>query len=57
MTIPLVTTTLGASLWLGKSPIGWPEYIESVCSSVISAKYFIVSRYCAQFWNMAPLPP
>ena len=21
------------------------------------AKYFIVSRYCAQFWNMAPLPP
>ena len=57
MTIPLVTTTLGASLWLGNSPIGWPEYIESVCSSVISAKYFIVSRYCAQFWNIAPLPP
>lgn len=34
-----------------------PEYITSVCSSVISLKYFITKRYCAQFWNTAPLPP
>ena len=44
-------------MWEGKSPIGWPEYIASVCSSVMVARYCMVRRYCAQFWNMAPLPP
>ena len=55
--MPLVTTTRGASLCDGKSPIGVPENIASVCSSVIVARYCIVSRYCAQFWKTAPLPP
>ena len=39
MTMPLVTTTRGASLWLGKRPAGWPEYMERVVSSVISERY------------------
>ena len=49
--------TRGASLCEGNSPIGWPEYIASVCSSVIVARYCIVRRYWAQFWKIAPLPP
>ena len=57
MTMPFVTITRGASLCEGKSPRGCPEYITRVCSSVISARYFIARRYCAQFWNTAPLPP
>ena len=47
--MPFVTITRGASLWLGKRPSGWPEYITSVCSSVIVARYCITRRYCAQF--------
>ena len=43
-TMPLVTTTRGAEGELGKSPAGCPEYITRVWSSVISDKYFIVSR-------------
>jgi hypothetical protein len=57
MTIPLVTTTRGADGWLGKSPIGWPLYILSVCSSVISERYFMTRWYCAQLLNTLPLPP
>ena len=49
ITIPLVTTTRGAEVDEGKSPSGWPEYITSVCSSVISDRYFIARRYWAQF--------
>ena len=37
--------------------IGVPENMASVCSSVIVARYCMVSRYCAQFWKTAPLPP
>ena len=37
--MPLVTTTRGASLWLGKRPAGWPEYMERVVSSVTSERY------------------
>lgn len=29
------------------NPMGWPEYMTSVCSSVISDKYFITRRYWA----------
>ena len=35
----------------GNVPIGWPEYRAKVCSSVIVERYFIVSKYCAQFEN------
>ncbi len=55
--MPLVTTTRGASGCDGNNPSGCPEYITSVWLSVISDRYFIVRRYCAQFWNTAPLPP
>ena len=55
--MPLVTTTRGASLLDGNSPSGWPEYMTKVWSSSISLKYFMAKRYCAQFWNTAPLPP
>src|SRR5680860_54991 len=55
--MPLVTTTLGASFEDGNTPIGCPEYTCKVCSSVIMDRYCMVRRYCAQFWNTAPLPP
>ena len=55
--MPLVTTTRGASLWEGNSPMGWPEYMTRVWSSSISLKYFMARRYWAQFWNTAPFPP
>ena len=45
ITIPFVTTTLGASGCDGKSPIGWPEKMVRVWDESISLKYFIVSLY------------
>ena len=36
------------------NPRGWPEYRTRVCSSVIVARYFIVSRYCAHSGSAAP---
>ena len=55
--MPFETTTRGASGCDGKSPIGWPLYIVSVCDVVISERYFMVRRNCAQFENTAPFPP
>ena len=38
MVNPFVTTTIGEFLLEGNNPMGWPEYIDSVCLDVISEK-------------------
>ena len=35
LAIPFVITTRGDEGLLGNRPIGWPEYITNVCSSVM----------------------
>ena len=47
----------GASLWLWNSPRGWPDMTTRVCSSVMTSRYFLMSRYCIQFWHTCPVSP
>ena len=50
-TIPLVMMARGASGWLGNSPRGCPEYMMSVCSSVILLSKCIAIQNCTQATN------
>ena len=43
--------TRGAILWEWNRPRGWPDMTTSVCSSVSSSRYFLMRRYCIQFWQ------
>ena len=54
---PFVMITRGDCFDERNSPTGWPDSSTSVCSSVNASRYFLMSRYCIQFWHTWPVSP